>query len=95
MSDYCEVGTCLQFQSNIRSINANIDKVRDVFVNCKELPDVLAFTETWLSDNSTIPEMDGYHFEGVNSTTTKNAAGGVGVYINNCIEYKIQKKTYH
>ena len=34
------------FQANVRSLNANLDSICDVFQNCEQLPDVLAITET-------------------------------------------------
>ena len=78
------------FQSNIRSLNANFERIHDIFVNCNELPDILALTETWLKDDSDIPHIEGYNFEGINSKITQNAAGGVGFYISSDIEYDIR-----
>jgi len=63
--------------------------VHCISAHCKH---VITFTETWLDGNSDPPPRDGYTFESVNCTTTKNSAGGVGVYISNKLDYDIQKE---
>ena len=81
------------FQSNIRSLNANFDRIHEIFHN-ENTPDILAFTETWLKEESYVPEIEGYCFEHINSQKTKNCAGGVGVYISNDINYEKQSDLY-
>ena len=79
------------WQTNVRSINANFDKLDEVFNGCeKKLPDILALTETWLNDDTTAPDIVGYSFESVQSKGTKNFAGGVGIYVSNDLEYELQ-----
>ena len=80
------------WQSNVRSLNANFNKIHEVFDNTENnLPDILAFTETWISDEASAPIIPGYSFECVNSEKTKNYAGGVGMYISNDFEYELQQ----
>ena len=76
------------FHNNLRSMNKNMDSVSDIFLNCRNPPEILAFSETRLNSKSNIPIIEGYHpFEGIHSPT---AAGGVGAYISNKIDYSIR-----
>ena len=72
------------FHSNARSLNKNFGKIRDIFVKCNKLPDVLAISETKLNVKSHIPEFKGYDFERFVSPTQ---AGGVGIYLSKQIDY--------
>ena len=38
------------FHNNIRSLNKNFEGITDIFQHCKELPNVLAFSETKLNE---------------------------------------------
>ena len=65
------------YHNNIRSINKNIKKVNDVFLNCTKYPDILAFSDTQIKENSLMPKcpFEGYHdFE---FTPNTRKAGGV------------------
>ena len=76
------------FHNNIRSSVKNFDKIAgETFKNCKTLPDILAISETKLNDDKIIPELEGYSFENVNSSTE---AGGVGIYLSNLINYTVR-----
>ena len=76
------------FHNNLRSLNKNMDSILETFQNCQTSPDIVAFSETRLNGSSDIPGMKGYHpFEGVHSPT---AAGGVGAYISNKINFSIR-----
>ena len=59
-----------------------------MFPNCKELPDILAFSETWLTENKCAPDKEGFKFEHADSKTQE--AGGVGVYISSELDYSIR-----
>ena len=79
------------FHNNVRSLNGNFETISDIFQNCnKKLPDILAVSETRLSSESTIPQIPGYVFEGVNATITQNHMGGVGMYLSDRIDYSIR-----
>lgn len=76
------------YQNNIRSLNKNIDSIQEeIFMECTEMPDILAFSETKLNQNSTIPGWEGYSFEHVDSLTD---FGGVGIFIKNEIDYNVR-----
>ena len=75
------------FQNNVRSLKKNFHLVKEVFQKCSSLPNILAFTETKLNENSSIPSFPGYSFEHVNSPTQ---CGGVGVYLSDDLNYSIR-----
>ena len=66
------------YHNNIRSTNANMDKVSDIFLNCTKYPDILAFSDIQIKENSLILQcpFQGYHDFQFTSNTTK--AGLVG-----------------
>ena len=69
------------YHNNIRSINKNLNKVKDVFLNCSEYPDILAFSDTQIDEYSSIPKapFDGYHDVQFYPSPTK--AGGVDFFL--------------
>ena len=75
------------FHNNIRSINKNLHKIDEVFQNCPRLPPVLAFSETNINENSTIPALPGYSFEHVDSSSS---AGGVGLFVSDKLKYSLR-----
>ena len=75
------------FHCNVRTLN-NFDSVIETFRNCKELPDILALTETRLKDGKQIHDLEGYSFE---SNDSPSAAGGASVYISKSIDYSVRK----
>ena len=80
------------FQNNVRSLNKNFCSIGDIFQNCTKLPDILAVSETWLNDDSFIPQIEDYTFENVNTPPhVKSDIGGAGMYISNEIDYTIRK----
>ena len=76
------------FHNNIRSSVKNFDKIsEETFKNCKYLPDILTITETKLNDSKSIPELEGYKYKHVDSTTD---AGGVGIYLSNNLSFTVR-----
>ena len=75
------------YHNNICSLNKNFHKFDDVFLNCPK-PQIIAFSETRLNENSFIPSMNGYNFEHINSSSS---AGGVCLYLKNTLNYKCRK----
>ena len=65
------------FHCNIRSLGKNLNLLNDILLMCKETPSFIAISES----NISIP---GYRFLCKPSQTS---AGGVGIYINNDIEF--------
>ena len=84
--------------NNAASLGKNFHKIEDeLFMNCTKFPEILAITETRLHNNdddddndSFIPQLKGYIFKGVNSKSTKNHVGGVGVYLSDQLDYTIR-----
>ena len=67
---------------NSRSLPKNFDKIT-AFLSCLSTPpDILAFTETWLTDNNKhLYQLPGYHsYHLIRNTRTQ---GGVSVFISN------------
>ena len=77
------------YHNNIRSINKNLDKVKDVFLNCSEYPDILAFSDTQIDEYSSIPKapFDGYHDFQFTPSPTK--AGGVGFFLKETFDFEL------
>ena len=65
---------------NVRSLTKNLNKLEDLINTISHLPDLVAISETKLSDNSNVNQvwLSGYDFVNSNSDTS---AGGVGLYI--------------
>jgi hypothetical protein len=73
------------FHCNIRSLGKNLNLLNDILLMCKEMPSFIAISETKLSDNSNSNiSIPGYRFL---SKPSQTSAGGVGIYINNDIEF--------
>ena len=72
--------------SNIRSLKKNLTFLNDILMSVKELPHIIAISETKLSDNNPLNlSIPGYSFLGVNS---KTSAGGVGLYVSENVNFK-------
>lgn len=66
------------FHLNTRSIRNKCDEIEQL-LDCLELRfDILAFTETWLTNDSHIPEFNGYYHTEIFRTGKKG--GGVSLY---------------
>ena len=67
-------------------MQGKMNKTLEIFQNCSgKLPDILAFSDTQVNDNTLIPPLDGYHdFE---FTPTPTGAGGVGFYLRETLDY--------
>ena len=65
---------------NVRSLTKNLNKLEDLINTISHLPDLVAISETKLSDNNNVNQvwLSGYDFVNSNSDTI---AGGVGLYI--------------
>ena len=70
---------------NTRSLSKNLPLLNDILLMCKEMPGVIAISETKLSDdNFSNVTINGYKFISKHSPTN---AGGVGLYIKEDIEF--------
>ena len=77
------------FHANVVSLKKNLNLVEDVFENCNNAPSIIAISETGLNDHieTDTVSLQGYQFERNDSELLK---GGVGLYINNDLDYKIR-----
>ena len=71
---------------NLRSINKNFDKLHQLISQMPFDPNCIAITETKINKRSNLNsfQLDRYDFIHVDSLT---CAGGVGLYINNSLQY--------
>ena len=77
------------FHSNVISLKKNLHLVEDIFNDCLNLPSVIAISETGLKSNidKSSVSLEGYEFERVDSKYEK---GGVGLYIENELDYEVR-----
>ena len=80
------------FHNNVNSLcdieSDTMGKVKDIFQNCSSLPDLLAFSDTRVNENSLIPPLNGYH--NFHFTPTPTGAGGVGFYLKDTFDYDLR-----
>ena len=73
---------------NIRSLNANFDKLNELLTNYDILPDIIAISETKLELLQVYnAKLKGYHFYHKGTTTRW---GGVGLFIKESLSISIQ-----
>ena len=76
---------------NSRSLTKNLDQITDYLKTLKHKFTILAFSETWFTDNNTLPALiniEGYNIAHVDRCHKKG--GGVALYIANDLNYKIR-----
>ena len=71
---------------NCRSILRNFDDIHSLLDTLSITFSAIAVTETWLRDDSTLRNIQGYKFEKTNRQGRRG--GGVGVFIHDNITYK-------
>ena len=75
---------------NIRSLNANFDKLNQLLTNYDILPDIIAMSETKLKLSQVYnAKLSGYHFYHKGTTTRW---GGVGLFIKESLSISICKE---
>ena len=79
-------------QRYIVSLSNNLYKLENFLTRVRYAPDIIAITETRIK--STVPiiynvNLQGYKFIHID---THNNAGGVGLYVKNCIDFIILNK---
>ena len=72
---------------NCRSLNANFSKLEDCLHSIGHNFDVIAVSETWLDNESTLHKLEGYEF--CHQPRKNKNGGGVGLYISNRLNFKI------
>ena len=76
---------------NIVSLITNFDKLKELLLVMKNMPDVICLSETRLKEKHTkshIPCLEGYEFENINSNSD---AGGVGIYYRSNLDVTIRQ----
>ena len=68
---------------NVRSFNANSDEFFCMFHNEDNYPDIMIFTETWFTENTTVnvPGFEAFHVVRKGS----GRGGGVSVFVKNAL----------
>ena len=81
----------MHFNNNIRSLQRNFDQMHELLSKLSVQSDIIALTETKLSGNSVHSniELNGYDFLHADSETL---AGGVGLYIQNKLDYSVNSE---
>ena len=74
---------------NCRSLKKNFNHLKNLISMISEPVMAIAVTETWLVDSlHHAYELPNYNFVG--KSRTSRGGGGVGLYLNNCINYKLR-----
>jgi hypothetical protein len=75
---------------NARSLNSNIDKIRQLLQLFNQKPDVITISETWLlpSQPTNLIVIDNYNLISV-PRPSKKRGGGVAIYVNSTFEYNV------
>ncbi len=78
---------------NVRSLRANFNKVKDITLNNKYAPDIIAMQEIW-APHPWQHNLDKYHpLEGIEREgSIMNKGGGVGLFIKKSIPYTLLEK---
>ena len=76
-------------QLNIRSLSHNLVKLTD-YLSCLNIKlSVIRISETWLNDSSHSVDISGFKF--LHKYRQNRTGGGVGLYISNDLEFKLQE----
>ena len=74
---------------NCRSLKHNFNNIKNLLNIVSQRLTALAVTETWLSSyNADMYNLPGYNF--VSNCRCDKPGGGVGIYVNDCLEYTIR-----
>jgi len=75
--------------TNVRSLRANFNQVKEAIQSCKTLPIAFAMQEIWLPHETQL-HIEKYHklIKYERDMKNPNAGGGVGVFLRQDIEYK-------
>ena len=73
---------------NIRSINQNFSELTDLLISLDHRFHAIGITETWLNDYNHSVSIENYEF--IHSYRKNRSGGGVGLYLENNLDYKIR-----
>ena len=73
---------------NIRSLSKNSQKIIETISTLNEIPQILALTETWLTNaNKAYFQIDNYiRIDAIRNSKTKKRGGGVSIFLNKNIK---------
>lgn len=75
---------------NTRSLYANFHKMKEYLSQFNTPFNIIAISETWINDEKGVDfELNGYEFNYINRKN--KSGGGVAIYVDNSLEYKINK----
>jgi hypothetical protein len=78
------------FHLNVRSLASKLFEL-EALIGILNFPKVFLLSETWLSVNSVLLNIDNYSF--ISSPRCNGRGGGVGMYIHNSLHYLIKSKS--
>ena len=73
---------------NIRSINRNFSQLTNLLLSLEHQFHAIGISETWLKDSNHLFDIENYDF--IHSNRKHRLGGGVGLYLANNLDYKIQ-----
>ena len=75
---------------NIRSLNKNIDSLRDFLASLKDKFSVIVLTESWCDETANKNSLfDLENYNSVHKTRKNKKGGGICIYINKSIHFKV------
>ena len=78
---------------NVRSLDKNVEHLREFVSNKPKKPDIIAVTETWIKNDEDMKlktnQIAGYNTE--HSSREKGNRGGAGFYISNKLQYSVRR----
>ena len=77
---------------NIRSLPRNYDNFTRFLANVDSKFSIMGVTETWLKDSGYSLDIEGYDF--IPNPRPSRIGGGVGIYVDNDLEFKLRPDLY-
>ena len=71
---------------NIRSLQANLDRLTELLSCLSSQFSVIAITETWLHDTNHLVDIENYNF--IHKHCTSSYGGGIGLYLSKQLPFK-------
>ena len=86
-----QYSSCIGFSIihfNARSLNANLDKIKDYINSLNVSFDVIAISETWL-DSSNQNEFNFENYEACHMVRRCKKGGGVAIFVRKALKFKV------
>ena len=91
-SEKCKTRTFIVLGLNIRSLDYHINGRRVLLEILDKKPEVLALTETWMTDDHTLVDLDMVGYQPIEFKARPNAkrrSGGVAFYVKDGISFQV------